>query len=126
MLLITVSLALPELPAMLKIPPPELDELPLTVQLLTVNTDWKLIMPPPLSVLEVWPLVMVRPEILTVAPFTRKTLLVELGKFPSTARLAGPGPLMLRSLVMSNSTLVRMIVPDIPASYIVSPLTALA
>ena len=67
MLLTTASLALPELPAMLMIPPPALDELPVTVQLLTVNTDWKLYMPPPLNP-EVWPLVMVKLEILTVAP----------------------------------------------------------
>src|SRR6266704_113053 len=40
--------------------------------------------------------------------------------------MAGPGPVMLRSFVMSNSPLVKVIVPDTLVASIVSPFAALA
>src|SRR5207302_8288240 len=68
---------------------------------------------------------MARPEIVTVTPFmTRNTRLVVLGKLPLMARLVGPGPLMLRSLVMTNWPLVRVIVPVTPVASMVSPFAA--
>src|ERR1044071_7065217 len=79
-------------------------------------------MPPPLS--ELYPLVMVRPEMVTtVFEPVRKTRLVA---FPSTARFAGPGPRMVTLLVTSNSPVVRRMEPEVPVASMVSPLAALA
>src|SRR5882724_1445280 len=107
-------------------PPPAGAELPLTAQLLTVIVDATIIIPPPPELSPLWPLVMVRPEMLTVLLLILNTRLVVLGKLPFTARLAGPEPLMLRLLVMSNSPLVRIIAPNTPVASMVSPFVALA
>ena len=53
-------------------------------------------------------------------------MFVVLGKFPLIARLAGPGPLMVTLLVISNSPPVRAIVPVTPVTSMKSPFDALA
>src|SRR5437016_6043774 len=79
-------------------PPPPVGasaELPLRVQLITLNVEWSLYMPPPYRP-EAEPLMMLRPEIPALAPsLTWKTRLAWLA---STAKFLGPGPLMLTIL----------------------------
>src|SRR5438309_11260091 len=109
-------------------PPPPVGasaELPLRVQLITLNVEWSLYMPPPYRP-EAEPLMMLRPEIPALAPsLTWKTRLAWLA---STARLVGPGPLMLTILFTISSPLVSVI--DCPLSeeskLIVSSLCASA
>ena len=45
---------------------------------------------------------------------------------PLIARLAGPGPRTVRLLLIHNSPLVNVIIPDMPVASIVSPFVALA
>src|SRR5207237_10280721 len=92
-------------------PPPApvdaLAELSLRVQLITLNVEWSLYMPPPYRP-EAEPLKMLKPEIHELDPsFTWKTRLAWLA---STAKLLGPGPLMLTILFKTSSQLVSVIV----------------
>src|SRR6478672_8246302 len=92
-------------------PPPApfgaLAELPLRVQLITLNVEWSLYMPPPYRP-EAEPLTMLKPEISALAPsLTWKTRLAWLA---STAKLFGPGPLMLTILFTTSSPLASVIV----------------
>ena len=109
-LLITIRV-LPKL----KMPPPPPDELPEIVLLVTISVlVLSSRMPPPPSVTQRQPVLtgepfsMVTPEITTVSPGagiwkTRTDL------FPLIARLDGPGPLIVRLVVMS-SVLLSVIV----------------
>src|SRR5438876_3612763 len=124
-LLITIRV-LPKL----KMPPPPPDELPEIVLLVTISVlVLSSRMPPPPSVTQRQPVLtgepfsMVTPEITTVSPGagiwkTRTDL------FPLIARLDGPGPLIVRLVVMS-SVLLSVIVPVTP-KLIVSPELAAA
>ena len=84
----------------LAIPPPKRPVLPLKVQLLTVNVEWSLRMPPP-KLDGSAPLVMVRLAMVTVVlePMwnTRPAAL------PLTASRLAPGPRMVTVLVTSRS-----------------------
>src|SRR5579862_1337588 len=80
-------------------------------------------MPPPADSgnvsLPVKPLVMVSPEML--ATMFEPTWNTRLAALPSTARLPGPGPMMLTLFVTNNSPLVNKMVPERPDASIVSP-----
>ena len=96
-------------------------ELPLKVQLLTVNVEWSLRMPPP-KLDGSAPLVMVRLAMVTVVlePMwnTRPAAL------PLTASRLAPGPRMVTVLVTSSSPVVSVMVPETAVASIVSPSAA--
>jgi hypothetical protein len=66
---------------------------------------------------------MVRPEMVTVLPATISNTLVKA--FPSIARLAAPGPMIVRLLLINSSPLAKVMVP-VAVTQIVSPDAALA
>src|ERR1041384_1666367 len=84
-------------------------------------------MPVPKSVKTLAPLVMVRLAMVTMLDWAMwNTRLVVLGKLPSTARLAGPGPGVSTLFVAGSLPPGRAMVPETPEASIVSPSATLA